>query len=79
MASRFDPTDPRHLTPDQRLDEIVALLATGIRRLLALRAKEIPHSPQIPQNSSQNGLDEWADKSVHVSRPVNASEERRRS
>jgi hypothetical protein len=76
MASLFDPTDPRHLTEDQRLDEVSALLATGMRRLLALRAKEIPHSPQIPQNSSQNGLDEWAEPSVHVSRPVNATGER---
>ena len=31
---RFDPTDPRHLTPEQRLDELAALLASGVRRLL---------------------------------------------
>ena len=76
MASPNDPTDPTHLTEDQRLDEISALLATGMRRLLALGAKEIPHSPQIPQNSSQNGLDEWGEQNVHVSRPVNATGER---
>ena len=75
----YDPTDPIHLTPDHRLDEVSALLATGMRRLLALRAKESPHSTQILQNSSQNGLDEWAKQSVHVSRPVNASGDRRRS
>jgi hypothetical protein len=39
MASRpHDPTDPRHLTPDHLLDEVSALLATGVRRLLASRA-----------------------------------------
>jgi hypothetical protein len=75
----YDPTDSQHLRPDQRLDEVAALLATGMRRLLALGAKESPHSPQIPQNSRQNGLDEWAQQSVHVSRPVNESEDRRRS
>ena len=75
----YDPTDPRHLTPGQRLDEVSVLLATGMRRLRALRAKESPHSPQIPPNSTQNGLDEWGEESVHVSRPVNASGDRRRS
>ena len=34
----FDPTDPRHLTPEQRLDELTALLATGVRR----RARPAP-------------------------------------
>ena len=39
MAAPFrddDPTDPQHLTPEQRLDELAALLATGVRRVLAL-------------------------------------------
>ena len=32
MAARpFDPADPRHLTPEQRLDELAALLAIGVR------------------------------------------------
>jgi len=34
MAVPFDPTDPRHLTPEQRLDKLTALLATGMRRAL---------------------------------------------
>ena len=66
-----DPTDPRHLTPEQRLDELTALLATGVRRVLALR----PPFPDSPQNS----LDVWPEKSVHATRPVNASREQRRS
>ena len=58
-----DPTDPRHLTAEQRLDELSALLATGVRRLLALRlARQLaslhPHTsptippPQIPLESA---------------------------
>jgi hypothetical protein len=32
MAVPFDPTDPRNLTPEQRLDELTPLLAMGVRR-----------------------------------------------
>jgi hypothetical protein len=45
MAVTSDPTDPRHLTPDQRLDELAAILATGVRRALALGIQ--PKSTQI--------------------------------
>jgi hypothetical protein len=38
MAARFDPMAPRSLTPQQRLDELTAVLARGARRVLALRA-----------------------------------------
>jgi hypothetical protein len=66
-----DPTDPRHLTPEQRLDELTALLAAGVRRMLGLR-------PPIA-DSAQNSLDVRPAKSVHASRTVNASREQRRS
>lgn len=66
-----DPTDPRRLTPQQRLDELTALLATGVGRALALR-------PRL-QDSPQNPLDESPQKSVHATQPVNASREQRRS
>jgi hypothetical protein len=42
MAVPSDPTDPIHLTPDQRLDEVAALLAMGVRRLTSMR----PSPPQ---------------------------------
>jgi hypothetical protein len=29
MAVPFDPTNPRHLTLEQRLDNLIAILATG--------------------------------------------------
>ena len=35
MAESFDPTDPRSLTPEQRIDELALILALGARRLLA--------------------------------------------
>jgi hypothetical protein len=70
MADRFDLTDPRHLTPDQRLDELWALLAKGARRVLALRAEAAitpamgpgPGSPE----SARNPLDVSADMRLHV-------------
>ena len=70
MAAPFDPTDPQHLTPEQRLDELTALLANGVRRVLALR----PPPPAQPlQESGQNPLDVLPAKSVHASRVVNAT------
>src|SRR5207244_563772 len=71
-----DPTDPHHLTPDQRLAEVAALLAKGVARLLALRAD---HPVSLPPESTHNRLDESRDLSLHVSRPVNATGEPRRS
>ena len=60
MADAFDPTDPRHLTPEQRLDELAAILGTGVRRALALR-----RSP-TPLESERNRLDVSPQTSVHV-------------
>ena len=65
----FDPTDPSHLTPDQRLGEVARILATGVRRLLSLR-----QSP--PQESAPNRLEVPGDLPLHVSRPVNTAGER---
>lgn len=57
MAVTVDPTDPRHLTAEQRLDELAAILATGVRRALALRP---------PPKSAPTGLDVSPETSVHV-------------
>ena len=65
----YDPTDPSHLTPDQRLDEVARILATGVRRLLSL-----PSSP--PQQSPVNCLEVSPALPLHVSRPVNTAGER---
>jgi hypothetical protein len=69
MAVCHDPTDPSHLTPDQRLDEVARILATGVRRLLSLRARPVQESPA-------NGLEVPGDLRLHVSRPVNTVGER---
>ena len=67
MAVPFDPTDPRNLTPQQRCDELTALLAIGMRRLLAVRAKTPLRDPaQIPQQSCQNSLELSAESRLHV-------------
>jgi hypothetical protein len=70
MAAAFDPTDPRHLTPEQRLDELTALLAKGTRRVLALRA-EAAITPATgpgpaPPESAQNPLDVSGQMRLHV-------------
>ena len=69
MAVPSDPTNPAHLTPDQRLAEVAQILATGVRRLFSLRT-----SP--PQESSGNGLEVSPALPLHVSRPVNTAGER---
>ena len=62
---RLDAQD--HLSPDQRLDELSAILAEGISRLFALRIPVSP-TPDDGSNSAQNSVDVLADKSVHVPR-----------
>jgi hypothetical protein len=69
MAVRPDPTDPLHLTPDQRLDEVARILATGVRRLASMRTS-------APQESSPNCLEASPNLPLHVSRPVNRAGER---
>ena len=65
MAVPFDPTDPAYLTTDQRLDELAAILAAGVRRARALRP---PSLPQIPAESTEDGLDPSAEQSVYAPR-----------
>ena len=76
MAARFDPTDPRHLTLQQRLDELAAVLALGARRALALRAETAisadSTAPRPPEESAENPLDVSPQLSVHV--PVRLTE-----
>ena len=61
MATPFDPTHPDLLTPEQRLDELAALLATGARRLARLRETV----RQIPPQSEPNPLDVPRPQSVY--------------
>ncbi len=65
MAVPFDPTDPSYLTPDQRLDELAAILAAGVRRARALRP---PSLPQNTSDSPRNRLDPSPEQSVYAPR-----------
>ena len=69
MAPPYDPTDPRTLTPEQRLNEVASLLATGARRLAAVRAvSAVPAPDQIPPECPQIGLDVSPETRLHVPR-----------
>ena len=83
MAVLFDPTAPRNLTPEQRLDELAAILATGVRRVLALRVSPAtpPPSPtpeQIPPESCQIPLEVSPQSRLHGTNVVNTTREPQR-
>lgn len=57
MAAHADPTDPAHLSPEERIAEVAAILAEGVFRL---RRQGISTPiPAIQENteSSGNGLE----------------------
>ena len=68
MAASFDPTSPRHLTAQQRLNALTALLATGAARALALRTTPAAAPAQSPEDSGQNQLDVLPQTRLHVPR-----------
>ena len=68
MAASFDPTDPRQLTPQQRLDALTALLATGAARVLALRITPAAAPANAPEDSGQIELDVSPQTRLHVPR-----------
>ena len=78
MAASLDPTDPRQLTPQQRLDALAAILAVGAGRVLALRVAGSAAPGAEPQDSSRNEVDVSPEMRLHV-RVVNASGEYGRS
>lgn len=69
MTVPFDPTDPSHLSPEQRLGELTALLAAGLRRAMSMRQPVTPAATtpitETPSDSPRSGLDVSAEKSVH--------------
>ena len=83
MAVPFDPTDPRHLSPEQRLDELTAILATGVRRVLALRvtpatSPTLAQPEQILPDSSENCLEVSPRSRLHGTHVVNTTREPQR-
>ena len=69
MAVPFDPADPHSLTQEQRLDELFAILATGTRRMLALRATArnsgVPGTSKDSSDSGQTGLEVFDETRLH--------------
>jgi hypothetical protein len=66
MAFCDDPTDPASLTPEQRVEEIAAILAAGLlrlRRRAAVPAASPP--PEIPADSARNRLDDSPETRLH--------------
>lgn len=66
MATRDDPTDPAKMTPEQRVEEVAAILAAGVLRLRARAALPPPAAPsEIPSDSGRNGLDDAPETRLH--------------
>jgi len=83
MAVPFDPTDPRNLSPEQRLDELAAILAIGVRRVLSLRGSPatsppLPPPEQIPPESCQIRLEVSPGSRLHGTNVVNTTREPQR-
>jgi len=69
MSLRHDPTDPAHMTPEDRLAEVAVILAEGVLRLRR-RSGISPTSPPPeislnPLDSGQIGLDLPAKSRLH--------------
>lgn len=83
LADAGPLTPARELNADQRLDELSAILAIGVRRVLALRAGPdlaAQESPTLtPADSHANCLDLSGETSVHASRVVNTNGDRERT
>jgi hypothetical protein len=52
MSAANDPTDPAHLTADQRLAELAAILAEGVLRLRARAALTPAAGVGFPSDST---------------------------
>jgi hypothetical protein len=72
---------PEGLSEEQRTDELAAILAIGVGRLLSLRttpARTIPSPDQIPSDSLANCLEVSPESRLH-GRVVNTPRERERN
>ena len=64
----YDPTDPRQLGPQQRLDAMTAILAVGAARVLALRPAAATALSVRPPDSPRNRVDVFPEMRLHVPR-----------
>ncbi|MCC7409808.1 MAG: hypothetical protein IT442_17210 [Phycisphaeraceae bacterium] len=57
MASCIDPTDPAHMTAEERVEELAAILAAGVLRLHRRAAVPAETPPSVTASDySQGGL-----------------------
>lgn len=75
----FDPSDPTQMTPDDRVQEVAAILAGGVMRWRRNRARSSCESDsQRVCESSEIRLDDLAETRLHGDRsnaPVNGKSE----
>jgi len=57
-----DPTDPAAMTPEERDQEVAAILATGYLRLRRLGAPGTPPAAALPAGSPENSLEQPGDQ-----------------
>ena len=57
-----DPFDPASMTPEERDQEVAAILATGYRRLRRLGTPSDPPDPAISPGSPENSLEQPGDQ-----------------
>ena len=57
-----DPFDPAAMTPEERDQEVAAILATGYLRLRRLVGPSGPPAPALPPSSPQNSLEPPGDQ-----------------
>lgn len=51
MSLRPDPTDPEHMAPDERLEEVASIFARGILRLHGRILPDNPDIENLPDSS----------------------------
>ena len=57
-----DPFDPAAMTPEERDQEVAAILATGYLRLRRLGAPSTPPDPDLPPGSPESSLEQPGDQ-----------------
>ena len=69
MAFCDDPTDPAHMTPEQRVEEIASILAAGVLRLHRRAAVPSFNSPsEFTADSAPDRLDDSPETRLHEHR-----------
>lgn len=71
----YDPTDPDHMSADDRRAEVAAILAAGVLRLRRRSFVDHPAVPKSPPDSTPNRLDVSAQSRPHATPWLKAQRE----